>query len=194
MPKLLVFAGPNGSGKSTVTLQFGIAGTYVNADEIKRAIQCTDIEAAKIAEQTREHLLANKMDFTFETVLSTDRNLKLIAKAKQSGYHVACIYVLTANPEINVSRVKQRFEKGGHSVPTDKIRERYKRALRIFPDLIPLCDELWLFDNSVEKADAKSNLLFKKIGNHFEFIPNNIWNAEMLTSLFNGTYPDDFIK
>ena len=113
MPRLLVFAGPNGSGKSTVTQRFGIVGKYVNADEIKKALDCTDMDAAVIAERTRETLLNSKSDFSFETVLSTERNLKLIAKAKQNGYYVTCIYVLTSHPDINLKRVESRVRNGG---------------------------------------------------------------------------------
>ena len=49
-PRLIVFAGPNGSGKSTMTRGIPICGVYVNADEIKRVSQCTDLEAAQEAE------------------------------------------------------------------------------------------------------------------------------------------------
>ena len=173
MPRLLVFAGPNGSGKSTVTQRFGIVGKYVNADEIKKALDCTDMDAAVIAERTRETLLNSKSDFSFETVLSTERNLKLIAKAKQNGYYVTCIYVLTSHPDINQKRVESRVRSSGHPVPEDKIRERYIRALRLFPVLVPLCDELWLFDNSVDKCESNSGLLFKKSG--------KAWNCFLTT-------------
>lgn len=194
MPRLLVFAGPNGSGKSTVTSKFGIVGEYVNADEIKKALNCSDMEAALKAEQVREYLLSHKKDFTFETVMSTDRNLKLIAKAKQEGYYVSCIYVLTSHPDINIARVKHRFENGGHPVPADKIRERYMRALRLIPVLISLCDEFLLFDNSEDRLEHRTGLLLRKTDNHMEAFQNSTWNAEMLKSLFNGTYPDDYIK
>ena len=162
MPRLLVFAGPNGSGKSTVTQRFGIVGKYVNADEIKKALDCTDMDAAVIAERTRETLLNSKSDFSFETVLSTERNLKLIAKAKQNGYYVTCIYVLTSHPDINLKRVESRVRNGGHPVPADKIRERYIRALRLFPVLVPLCDELWLFDS--KKSEKAWNCFLTTFG------------------------------
>ncbi|WP_316607701.1 zeta toxin family protein [uncultured Ruminococcus sp.] len=193
MPRLVIFAGPNGSGKSTVTSKFGVVGEYVNADEIKKALDCTDMEAALKAEQIREYFLSKKQDFTFETVMSTDRNLKLIAKAKQEGYYVSCIYILTSHPDINIARVKARFEGGGHPVPVDKIRERYMRALRLIPVLISLCDEFLLFDNSPDKADVRSGLLFRKEDKDLKIFPNDIWNTNMLKSLFNGTYPDDYI-
>ena len=87
-PCLLVFAGPNGSGKSTITRNIPLCGLYVNADEIKRISGCTDLEAAQEAEQLREALLASGKDFTFETVLSTDRNLNLLERAKEKGYRL----------------------------------------------------------------------------------------------------------
>lgn len=73
-PAVLVFAGPNGSGRSTVTKGFNIIGEYINADEIKKKEKCTDLEAAVIATSLRENAIRNRMDFTFETVLSTPRN------------------------------------------------------------------------------------------------------------------------
>lgn len=56
-PRILVFAGPDGSGKSTITRGIPICGTYVNADDIKRVSQCTDLEAAQEAEKIEQTLL-----------------------------------------------------------------------------------------------------------------------------------------
>ena len=47
-------------------------GIYINADDIKKSSLCTDMEAAIKAEELREKALSDKIDFTFETVLSTD--------------------------------------------------------------------------------------------------------------------------
>ena len=49
-PEVIVFAGPNGSGKSTITKLAKTSGIYINADDIKRANHCSDIEAVQIAE------------------------------------------------------------------------------------------------------------------------------------------------
>ena len=100
LPEVMVFAGPNGSGKSTITRMAKTVGIYINADDIKRSSLCSDIEAALKAEELRERALSDKIDFTFETVLSTDRNLKLLKRAKDNGYFIRGIYVLTASPEI----------------------------------------------------------------------------------------------
>lgn len=49
-PELVVFAGPNGSGKSTITDVLRPAyATYINQDEIKKFLQCSDMEALEIS-------------------------------------------------------------------------------------------------------------------------------------------------
>jgi predicted ABC-type ATPase len=86
LPEIIVFAGPNGSGKSTITKMAKIIEPYINADDIKRTNYCSDLEAAQLAEEMREQAIAEGRSFTFETVMSTDRNLKLLKKAKEKGH------------------------------------------------------------------------------------------------------------
>lgn len=138
LPEVIVFAGPNGSGKSTITQMAKVGGKYINADDIKRTTLCTDLEVAIKAEELRENMIENKKDFTFETVLSTDRNLLLLQRAKAQGYFVRGIYVLTSNVDINVARVQVREALGGHGVPEEKIRLRYDRALAMLPRLVKI--------------------------------------------------------
>lgn len=135
-PEIVVFAGPNGSGKSTFTELLKPPVDYINADEIKKNLRCTDLEAAQLAEKQREEHVSRMEDFCFETVLSTDRNLKLLKKARQKGYFIRCYYILTTDPMINVLRVKSRVEAGGHDVPKEKIISRYDRALALVKELI----------------------------------------------------------
>lgn len=150
-PRILVFAGPNGSGKSTITKGIPICGTYVNADEIKRISQCTDLEAAQEADQIRHMLLSAHKDFTFETVLSTDRNLELLRQAKEQGYEIYAVFVLTNNPYINIQRVKSRVKAGGHDVPEEKIISRYDRSLKNLSQLVRIADHTRVIDNSGDK-------------------------------------------
>ena len=116
LPEIIVFAGPNGSGKTTITCMARTIGVYINADDIKRSSLCSDLEAAVKAEELREEMLEKGEDFTFETVLSTDRNIKLLKKAKEKGYFLRCIYVLTSDYKINIARVSMRKSMGGHGV------------------------------------------------------------------------------
>ena len=151
-PEIIVFAGPNGSGKSTFTELLKPAMIdYINADEIKKALKCSDLEAAQIAEKQREDHLEKMGEFCFETVLSTDRNLKLLQKAKEKGYFIRCYYILTADPIINVCRVKSRVAEGGHDVPEEKVISRYEKALALVKDVVDVCDICHIYDNSEEK-------------------------------------------
>ncbi len=152
LPEIVVFAGPNGSGKSTFTeLLKPTMLDYINADEIKKALKCSDLEAAQIAEKQRETHVQNKEEFCFETVLSTDRNLTLLKKAKEKGYFIRCYYILTADPYINVCRVKSRVEEGGHDVPEEKIVSRYEKALHLVKEVVAVSDICHIYDNSAEK-------------------------------------------
>ena len=135
-PEIIVFAGPNGSGKSTITSLAKIIEPYINADDIKRTTLCTDMEAAITADELRNKLIDNGESFTFETVLSTERNLLLLERAKENGYFIRCIYVLTANPAININRIKTRVANGGLPVPDEKVISRYNKALDLIPRLV----------------------------------------------------------
>lgn len=58
---------------------------YINADEIKKYLKCSDLEAAQLAERQREEHLEQMQEFCFETVLSTERNLNLLKRARKKG-------------------------------------------------------------------------------------------------------------
>lgn len=171
LPEVIVFAGPNGSGKSTITQMAKVGGEYINADDIKRTTLCTDLEAAVKAEELRERMINDKKDFTFETVLSTDRNLLLLQKAKEKGYFVRGIYVLTSNVDINVARVQAREALGGHGVPEEKIRSRYDKALALIPRLVEICDILHIYDNTREPFR-----IFKKRKDKYYHWKNQYWS------------------
>ena len=178
LPEVMVFAGPNGSGKTTITKMAKIIGEYINADDIKRTTLCSDLEAAVKAEELRERKIEQKSDFTFETVLSTDRNLNLLRKAKEQGFFVRGIYILTSNPDINVARVNARQALGGHGVPEDKIRARYDRALLLIPQLVSICDILHIYDNTVEPFR-----IFKKRKNICYLWENKYWKKDEIIKL-----------
>ena len=178
LPEIIVFAGPNGSGKTTITRMAKTIGVYINADDIKKSNSCSDLEAAIKAEELRESMLEKSYDFTFETVLSTDRNLKLLKKAKEKGYFLRCIYVLTSNPEINKTRIDIRESMGGHTVPEDKIKSRYYKALKLIPELVEICDIVHIYDNTNEPFR-----IFKKRKDTYFHWENKYWNYSDIEKL-----------
>ncbi|MCD7742205.1 MAG: zeta toxin family protein [Ruminococcus sp.] len=184
-PEIVVFAGPNGSGKSTFAeLLKPPTMLYINADDIKKNILCTDLEAAQLAEKQREECLQQRVDFCFETVLSTDRNLKLLKKAKEHGYFIRCYYVLTYDPEINVSRVGLRVSAGGHNVPTDKIISRYHKALDLVKEIVPVTNVCHIYDNSLDSPYR----IFKKRKEECWCCPlDGIWTKQDISKLVGIT-------
>lgn len=173
-PEIVVFAGPNGSGKSTFTALLKPVMDYINADEIKKNLKCSDYEAAQLAEQQRETHLLNMENFCFETVMSTDRNINLLNRAKQKGYFIRCYYILTADPMINVLRVRARVEVGGHDVPEDKIISRYDRALKLIHEVVSVCDICHIYDNS----GASPYRIYKKRKEESFFDECDNWTKE----------------
>lgn len=186
LPEIIVFAGPNGSGKSTFTELLKPPMDYINADEIKKALKCSDIEAAEEAERQREEHLENHMEFCFETVLSTERNLDLLRRAKKQGYFIRCYYILTIDPEINVYRVHSRVDEGGHDVPRDKIISRYEKALDLVKEVVDVSDVCHIYDNS----EATPFRIFKKRKNEYYYEECEDWlreDIELLTGISNIT-------
>lgn len=177
-PMVLVMAGPNGSGKSTITQYFEKVGKYTNADEIVLSTGMKNEDAAMQADRSRYESIGKKEDFTFETVLSSDYKIKILEKAKEEGYFIKCIFVLTANPTINVTRVEARVASGGHDVEELKIRERYTKALANIKKLLEICDIMHVYDNTIEPVR-----IIRKHKEEFSIFPNTIWTKEEIQKL-----------
>ncbi len=159
-PRLVIIAGPNGSGKTTLTdlgrlSDYGLSlpAGYINPDEIAKAIPGDeaanrDREGWLLARKLRTEYRERRISFAFETVFSHPSTLLDMRKCREVGYLVALIYVTTGNVEINVARVQGRVLQGGHTVPEDKIRERYERSLNLLPRAVEDADDAIVFDAS----------------------------------------------
>ncbi len=101
----------------------------------------------------RQKLLEHRISFTLETVMSHTGKVDLLAQAQQLGYRTYLYFIATDDPDINISRVRNRVSRGGHGVPPDKIRERYFRSLDLLMDALKHTDRGYIFDNSQEGVD-----------------------------------------
>lgn len=166
-PLLVLFCGPNGAGKSTLrglTLK-DLPIPFINADEIavKRfgaeQAEVRSYEAALLAESERQRLLAERLSFSFETVLSDPYGAKVafLRGAKEVGYYVVAHFVGLDSSERSRARVIQRVQAGGHDVPDEKIESRYPRVIENLRRLLDVPDELVIYDNS--SADAPYRVL-----------------------------------
>lgn len=177
-PYLLVFAGPNGSGKSTIKSLFEIKGQYTNADDIVASTGMDNLEATQLVDKMRYESMSKHEDFSFETVLSSDYKMEILRKAKEEGYFIKCVYVLTADPNLNVYRVAARVSKGGHDVPKDKIISRYYKSIDNISELMKICDIMHVYDNT-DKAER----IIRKHKEDISIFPNEFWDENMILKL-----------
>ncbi|HEV3417686.1 MAG TPA: zeta toxin family protein [Pirellulales bacterium] len=157
-PQLVVVAGPNGAGKSTlaerlVPQRFGMVH-YVNADVIARGLsafrpESVAIEAGRVMLERLDALASQRADFAFETTLSGRTYARWISRLQSSGYLFHLLFVTLNRPELSIERVAKRVSLGGHDVPADVIRRRFKLGiLNLFELNMPLADTWSVYDNS----------------------------------------------
>lgn len=165
-PALLVIAGPNGAGKTTVTVRlrtdhWSEGVEYLNPDDVARDrfgdwnAPDAVLRAARWAEARREELLAQRAGIAFETVFSAPDKVEFLHRARRAGYFVRVFFIGTSDPRINASRVANRVIHGGHTVPIEKIIARYERSLANLPLAIDIADRVYVFDNSIDGAEAR---------------------------------------
>ena len=104
--------------------------------------------ASVLSDFLRRKLIAAGESFTFETVMSSPDKVSLLDDARANGFRTYLYYIATDDPEINISRVQNRVNLGGHSVPREKIVARYERSLGLLLAAIRRTDRAYLFDNS----------------------------------------------
>ena len=108
-------------------------------------------EASYVAAFIRYLVIRQSKSFSFETVMSHAGKVSELQNLTKSGYRLYFYFVCTDDPEVNVARVANRVEKGGHPVSKIKIIERYFRTLELLHKVLPLCYRAYLFDNSGKK-------------------------------------------
>lgn len=106
--------------------------------------------ASATADLFRQHLMETRTTFTLETVMSHPSKVKLLEQAQRFGYRTYLYFIATDDPEINISRVKTRVQRGGHPVPEDKISKRYYASLDLLIQAICHSNRAYVFDNSGE--------------------------------------------
>jgi predicted ABC-type ATPase len=157
-PNVYIVAGPNGAGKSTFARLFlpdyADCKEFVNADLIAAGLspfnpESLAIQAGRLMLERIETLARSGVDFGFETTLAGRGYTPLLKRLRDEGYRLHLLFLWLPDPEIAVARVLERVSSGGHSVPEDVIRRRFRRGLfNLFHLYMPLLDSTLIFNNS----------------------------------------------
>lgn len=105
-------------------------------------------EASLITSFLRYYIRQKNVPYSFESVMSHPSKLDEIRAANERGYKTYLYFVCLDDPTLNISRVSNRVEKGGHAVPDQKIIDRYTRVLELLLPALSICSKAYLFDNS----------------------------------------------
>ena len=187
--QVIIIAGPNGAGKTTLAPhllrdRLGLL-EYVNADTIAQGLSAFQpeqaaFEAGRIMLKRLRELAEQQKSFAFETTLATRSYAGWLNKLRGNGWRINLIFVWLNSPELAVQRVSQRVASGGHNIPEESIRRRYRRGVENFFSLYQSLADSWsVYDNSTSPTpvliasgqeqnenvfDFESWLKFREIG------------------------------
>src|ERR1700742_4149739 len=102
LPNLYIIAGCNGAGKTTASFtilpEMLNCKEFVNADSIAAGLspfnpESVAIEAGRLMLARIHELMKAKVDFAFETTLSTRSYVSLIKAAKRADYTIILLFI-----------------------------------------------------------------------------------------------------
>ena len=151
---------------------------------VDRTKETQSYEASFAASFIRWLLIKKNKSFSFETVMSHPSKVDLIRHANNQGYKTYLYFICTDDPEINVERVANRVQMGGHDVREDKIRSRYTNTLKNLFPAIKLARRAYLFDNSGKKLNLIAEVYEGKMQLKMSALPQ--WFKEFVFSHYKA--------
>ncbi len=160
LKKIIIIAGPNGAGKTTFARDFLPAEAqtlrFINADLIAAGLapfnpETASFKAGRLMLEEIDECVDAGHSFAFETTLSGLVYIKKIAVWQAHGYQVKLWFLSLPNEEIAVSRVASRVLQGGHNIPEDVIRRRFKAGLENFHKSYSKVVNSWAFYDSYHR-------------------------------------------
>lgn len=101
--------------------------------------------------QRIKYLINSEQDFAFETTLATRSYRNFIIDAQKKGFSVTLLFFWLSSEDLAIKRVETRVREGGHNIPENVIRRRYKNGLKNFFNIFKELVDDWMFiDNSGE--------------------------------------------
>jgi len=150
----------DGSGKTTLTRwnsELFKEIPLLDPDAIANTLQAKSptrfpIAAARLVLTSAAEHLRKAESFVVETTLAGKNYLQMMLDARNRGFEIVLVCIGTENVEINLARIRNRVLAGGHDVPEEDVRRRYRRSFDNLVIAIKRADHTILFDNSTEEG------------------------------------------
>ena len=110
--------------------------------------------------------------FAFETTLASRSFAPWLRDLRASGYAVHLFFLWLSSPDVAVQRVAYRVRSGGHDVPPETIRRRYRGGLRNFFSLYQPVVTTWTVYNC---SGPKSQLVAEGL----ETVPLKVYDGDI---------------
>lgn len=160
---MLVVAGPPGSGKTTY-----FPGAAFHVDSFNIDDRCAQLQGSYrgIAPETRravakqcerfvrEHI-AQRTSFAVETTLRTAASIEQARLARAAGFLTHLRFLGTDSIALNVARVLQRAQAGGHGASERDIRDIYQASLSNLALAIATFERVRVYDSSAPWAPPR---------------------------------------
>ncbi len=154
--RMIVVAGPSGSGKTTCFPLSAFGDDFFNVDDrcaeivgsywgAPRAVR--DAAASACERFVQEHIEQGR-SFCLETTLRPTAALRQAELARARGFATHLRFVATDAVEVNVRRVLQRAQAGGHSAPEDQIRTIYEASLANLRTALRTFERIRIYDST----------------------------------------------
>lgn len=154
-PSVVVLAGPNGAGKSTLAARLLVdvlgLSEFVDADLLARSLppsEAAPIAAGKAMLRRLVDLATGRRSFGFETTLASRSFALRIRRLLRDGYECHLLFLWLPAADLAIARVAYRVRLGGHAVPEQTIRRRYRSGVRNIFELYQSLTTTWrMYDN-----------------------------------------------
>lgn len=187
MPKqnnlAIFYCGTNGAGKTTLrgfnqdSVQIVIDSDHIAMQINPENPRLADGLAGRKAIELFKFAIEQQVSFSMESTLSGNSILQRIKRTKENGFYVRLNYVGVDGVSINIKRVNARVANGGHFIDEATIRNRYDISLRNLIKILPLCDEVFIYDNSEELPNLVFHLKEQQLTQWLDVLPE--WCEEL---------------
>ena len=138
-PQLVIVGGANGAGKTTFARQFAETEKlpYLGADDIAFQLAPNDTASVRVAagrefSRRLSDAIRTQQSLVIESTLSGGSLARTIEKARQQGYQITIVFVFLDSKTLCLHRISECVQKGGHDVPEEDVRRRFKRVFSVF--------------------------------------------------------------